>query len=242
VPALNAIVTLDADSARRRAREADRALAGGLAWGPLHWVPITLKDSFDTSGLRTTSGYRPFRGRVPVADVTPVARLRAAVAIIPGKINLPALANGYQTDNALFSRTNNPWDLHRTHGGAAAAIAAGLSFLDLGSDIGGSIRIPAHFCGVYGLKATAGRIAAKGHVPGGGARAQPRQPDAKRCLNSRLLARSRGRLKILSWCCRSSVSHVRRPSSRPREGRSQSYGLPGPPVLAEHLWTATHGA
>ena len=167
-PALNAIVTLDADNARRRAREADRALAAGEACGPLHGVPITLKDSFDTAGLRTTGGYRPFRSRVPAADATPVARLREAGAIILGKTNLPALANGFQTNNALFGRTNNPWDLRRTpggsSGGAAAAISAGLSFLELGSDIGGSIRNPAHFCGVYGLKATAGRIVDKRHV------------------------------------------------------------------------------
>lgn len=167
-PALNAIVTLDAGHARCRAHEADRALAAGQVWGPLHGVPITLKDSFDTAGLRTTSGYRPFRDRVPVEDATPVARLREAGAIILGKTNLPALASGRQTNNALFGRTNNPWDLRRTpggsSGGAAAAISAGLSFLEVGSDIGGSIRIPAHFCGVYGLKATAGRIAAKGHV------------------------------------------------------------------------------
>ncbi len=176
-PALNAIVTLDADKARCHARAADRALAAGESWGPLHGVPITLKDSFDTAGLRTTSGYRPLRGRVPLEDATPVARLRKAGAIILGKTNLPALANGIQTNNALFGRTNNPWDLRRTpggsSGGAAAAISAGLSFLELGSDIGGSIRIPAHFCGVYGLKATAGRIAAKGHVHVASARRAP---------------------------------------------------------------------
>ena len=176
-PALNAVVTLDAGNARGRAREADRALAAGEACGPLHGVPITLKDSFDTAGLRTTSGYRLFRGRVPVEDATPVARLRQAGAIILGKTNLPALTNGLQTNNALFGRTNNPWDLRRTpggsSGGAAAAISAGLSFLEFGSDIGGSIRIPAHFCGVYGLKATAGRIAAKGHVHVASARRLP---------------------------------------------------------------------
>ena len=118
-PALNAIVTLDADNARCHAREADRALATGEAWGPLHGVPITLKDSFNTAGLRTTSGYRPFRGRVPVEDATPVARLREAGAIILGKTNLPSLANGLQTNNALFGRTNNPWDLRRTPGGSS---------------------------------------------------------------------------------------------------------------------------
>jgi amidase len=167
-PALNAVVTLDADTARRRAQEADRAASAGEFWGPLHGVPITVKDSFDTAGLRTTSGYRPFARRVPAEDATAVARLRGAGAIILGKTNLPALASGVQTDNPVFGRTSNPWDLRRTpggsSGGAAAAIAAGLSFLELGSDIGGSIRIPAHFCGVCGLKATAGRVAGKGHV------------------------------------------------------------------------------
>jgi amidase len=173
-PALNAVVTLDADSARRRAREADRALSAGTLWGPLHGVPVTIKDSFDTAGLRTVSGYRPFAQRVPSQDAAPVARLREAGAIILGKTNLPTLADGIQTNNSVFGRTNNPWDLGRTPGGssgvAAAAISAGLSFLELGSDIGGSIRIPAHFCGVHGLKATAGRIVGKGHT------ASPRPP------------------------------------------------------------------
>ena len=167
-PALNAVVTLDASGARRRASEADRALGKGVLWGPLHGVPVTIKDSFDTAGLRTVSGYRPFARRVPLEDAAPVARLREAGAIILGKTNVPTFASGIQTDNPVFGRTNNPWDLRRTpggsSGGAAAAISAGLSFLDLGSDIGGSIRIPAHFCGVYGLKPTAGRVAGKGHI------------------------------------------------------------------------------
>jgi amidase len=167
-PALNAIVTLDADQARRRAREADQALASGDLWGAIHGVPITVKDSFDTAGLRTVSGYRPFARRIPLKDAAPVARLRDAGAIVLGKTNLPTLASGVQTDNPVFGRTNNPWDVRVTpggsSGGAAAAISAGLSYLELGSDIGGSIRIPAHFCGVFGLKTTGGRVAGKGHV------------------------------------------------------------------------------
>jgi amidase len=167
-PALNAIVTLDADQARRRAREADQALASGDIWGAIHGVPITVKDSFDTAGLRTVSGYRPFARRIPLKDAAPVARLREAGAIVLGKTNLPTLASGVQTDNPVFGRTNNPWDVRLTpggsSGGAAAAISAGLSYLELGSDIGGSIRIPAHFCGVFGLKTTGGRVAGKGHV------------------------------------------------------------------------------
>lgn len=167
-PRLNAIVTLDAAQARRQARAADEALERGEPTGALHGVPITIKDSFETAGLRTVSGYPPFARRVPARDAPPVARLRQAGAILLGKTNLPTLASGIQTDNPVFGRTNNPWDLSRTpggsSGGAAAAVAAGLSYLDLGSDIGGSIRIPAHFCGVYGLKATGGRISGQGHL------------------------------------------------------------------------------
>ncbi len=156
--ALNAIVTLDADGARRQ----------GRVLGPLHGVPITLKDSFETAGLRTVSGFPPFANRVPAEDAPPVARLRQAGAIVMGKTNLPTLASGIQTNNPVFGRTNNPWDLTRTpggsSGGAAAAISARLSYLELGSDIGGSIRIPAHFCGIYGLKCTGGRVSGKGHL------------------------------------------------------------------------------
>jgi amidase len=134
----------------------------------LHGVPITVKDSFETVGMRTVSGYPPFANRIPQEDAPPVARLRKAGAIILGKTNLPTLASGIQTNNPVFGRTNNPWDLSRTpggsSGGAAAAISARLSFLELGSDIGGSIRIPAHFCGVYGLKCTGGRVSGKGHL------------------------------------------------------------------------------
>jgi amidase len=167
-PALNAIVTVDADGARRRAREADESLARGEAWGPLHGVPITIKDSFETAGMRTVSGNPRFAGHVPREDAPPVGRLRRAGAIVVGKTNLPRLASGIQTDNPVFGRTNNPWDPSRTpggsSGGAVAAVAAAVSYLDLGSDIGGSIRIPAHFCGVFGLKATGGRVSGKGHL------------------------------------------------------------------------------
>jgi len=167
-PALNAIVTLDAEGALRQAKAADELLQRGEAMGPLHGVPITIKDSFETAGMRTVSGFPPFANRIPSADAPPVARLRQAGAIILGKTNLPTLASGIQTNNPVFGRTNNPWDLARTpggsSGGAAAVIAAGLSYLEMGSDIGGSIRIPAHFCGVYGLKCTGGRVSGKGHL------------------------------------------------------------------------------
>jgi amidase len=167
-PSLNAIVTLNTDQARLRANEVDQAAKRGEWWGPLHGIPITIKDSFETAGLRTVSGYPPFAQHIPLEDAVAVARLRLAGAIILGKTNLPTLASGIQTNNPVFGRTNNPWDLSRTpggsSGGAAASIAAGLSFLELGSDIGGSIRIPSHFCGVFGLKMTSGRVSGKGHL------------------------------------------------------------------------------
>jgi len=167
-PQLNAIITLDGAGARQRAKAADEARQRGECWGPLHGLPITIKDAFETAGMRTVSGYPPFSGHVPEKDAPPVARLRQAGAIIVGKTNLPTLANGIQCDNPVFGRTNNPWDLQRTpggsSGGAAAALAASLSFLELGSDIGGSLRIPAHFCGVYSLKLTASRVSGQGHL------------------------------------------------------------------------------
>ena len=166
-PALNAIVTLDEIHARERARQADEALARGESWGALHGVPVTIKDAFETAGLRTTSGYKPWSNYVPQSDAPAVARLREAGAIILGKTNLPALADGGQTVNAIFGRTNNPWNLDCTPGGStgggAAAVAAGLSPLELGSDISSSIRAPAHFCGIYGLKPTSGRVSIRGH-------------------------------------------------------------------------------
>ena len=168
-PGLNAIVTLDEEEARRRALEADDALARGQVWGPLHGVPVTFKDAFETSGLRTTAGHRPLARYVPSRDATVVARLRSAGAIVLGKTNMPALGGDYQTDNKIFGRSNSPWDPSRTPGGStgggAAAVAAGLSPLEIGSDIGGSIRVPSHFCGVFGLKPTEGRVSGAGHIP-----------------------------------------------------------------------------
>jgi amidase len=166
-PALNAIVTLDEANARERARQADTALARGESWGALHGVPVTVKDVFETAGLRTTSGYKPWANYIPQNDAVAVARLRQAGAIILGKTNLPALAAGSQTVNDVFGRTNNPWNLEYTPGGStgggAAAVAAGLSPLELGSDISSSIRAPAHFCGIFGLKPTSGRVSVMGH-------------------------------------------------------------------------------
>jgi amidase len=168
--ALNAVVTLDADRARVRAAEADEAAARGEWLGPLHGLPMTVKDCFETAGLRTTAGAEDLRDHVPTVDADTVARLRSAGAVIFGKTNTPTYAMDTQTYNPIFGTTNNPWDLERSpggsSGGAAAAIAAGLAGLELGSDIGGSIRNPSHYCGVFGLKPTHGIVAGRGHIPG----------------------------------------------------------------------------
>lgn len=181
-PALNAICTLDATGARRRAQEADEALARGELWGPLHGVPMTIKDALETVGLRTTGGHLPLKDYVPQRDAPVVARLRTAGAILLGKTNVPPLSADYRADNPIFGRTNNPWDLERTPGGStgggAAAVAAGLSAFDVGSDLAGSVRTPAHFCGLFGLKATERRIPNTGHIP-----EPPGQPRAVRHMN-----------------------------------------------------------
>jgi len=167
--ALNAIVLLDEDGARKRAAEADAALARGEHWGPLHGVPVTIKDSLMTAGLRTTAGYEPFADCIPEHDATAVARLRAAGAVIMGKTNLPVLAMNYQCDSPLLGRANNPWDVERTPGGStgggAAAVATGMSPLDIGGDIGGSVRVPAHYCGICSFKPTEHRVSVAGDIP-----------------------------------------------------------------------------
>ena len=168
-PGLGAVVTLDVDRARREAAEADRRLARGADAGPLHGLPVTVKDCLETAGLRTTCGAPVLAGYVPEHDAEAVERLRGAGAIVMGKTNLPMWASDCQSYNELFGTTNNPWDATRTpggsSGGAAAAVAAGLSALDLGSDLGGSLRIPAAWCGVYTLKPSFGIVPVQGHIP-----------------------------------------------------------------------------
>lgn len=170
--ALNAVVILDEEGALTAARAADAAVSRGEELGPLHGVPVSIKDSFDVAGLRATSGYRPLEARVAERDATVVARLRRAGAVILGKTNVPPLAGDWQTSNPIFGPTLNPWDLSRTpggsSGGSAVAVAAGLSALDIGSDLGGSLRVPASFCGVVTLKPTEWRVSGAGHVPDGG--------------------------------------------------------------------------
>jgi amidase len=169
-PAINAVVRVDLPTARARARELDRMQKGNERAGPLHGLPITIKDTFDVEGMPATSGAPEYASRpARTPDAASVARLRAAGAVIWGKTNTPYLAGDNQTFNAVHGRTSNPWDLNRTpggsSGGAAAALATGVTALELGSDIGGSLRIPAHFCGVATLKPTFGRAPILGHVP-----------------------------------------------------------------------------
>jgi len=168
-PKLNAFVQVDADGARRQARRADQALSRKLGLGPLHGIPVTVKSSIAVEGLRQEAGSQLRAGVVAAKDAVLVTRLRNAGAVILGTTNTPELLMAWETDNLLYERTNNPWDLARTAGGSsggeAAAIASGCSAGGVGSDGGGSIRVPAHFCGICGLKPTPGRIPATGHFP-----------------------------------------------------------------------------
>jgi len=169
-PSLNAVVTLDLERAGRRALEADEATAHGKSWGPLHGLPVTIKDSLETEGMKTTAGFPPLADHVPARNAVAVQRAVDAGAIVFGKTNLPVLAGDWQSYNPLFGVTCNPWDRERTpggsSGGSATSVAAGFTAFEIGSDIGGSIRVPAHWCGVYGHKPTHGIIPARGHIPG----------------------------------------------------------------------------
>lgn len=168
-PQLNAVVTLDAGRARSRADQADARRAGGAVPGALHGLPATVKDSFETAGLRTTCGAPLYSRHVPGSSAEAVRRLEEAGMVTFGKTNVPIYTGDLQSYNVLFGTTGNPWDPTRTcggsSGGAAAAVAAGLTACELGSDIGGSIRIPAHFCGVYGHKPSYGIVPLRGHIP-----------------------------------------------------------------------------
>jgi amidase len=170
-PGLNAIVELAAEPARERARAADAALSRGETWGPLHGVPMTVKEAFDVAGMVSTWGDPARAGRRATANAVVVDRLMAAGAVVFGKTNVPYMLMDWQTFNAIYGTTNNPWDLSRSpggsSGGSAAVLAAGLAALEIGSDIGASIRNPAHFCGIYGHKPTFGILPTARHdVPG----------------------------------------------------------------------------
>jgi len=168
-PKLNAFVEVDSVGAREQARQAENAARQKQNLGPLHGVPLSIKSSIGVKGLRCEAGTRLRAGFTAERDAPLVSRLRAAGAIILGSTNTPELLMAWETDNLLYGRTNNPWDLARTPGGSsggeAAAIASGCSAGGVGSDGGGSIRVPAHFTGICGLKPTPGRIPATGHFP-----------------------------------------------------------------------------
>lgn len=169
-PDLNAIITVDGDNAIRQAAEADKAFSRGEIRGPLHGVPVTIKDHFAVRNMRTTNAHPDMKEQVTLFDATVVGRLKDAGAIVIGKTNLPYLAMDLQTRNDVFGRTSNPWDPERTPGGSggggAAAVAAGMSPIDIGSDMGGSLRIPAHFTGTYSFKPTENAVSHHGSFPG----------------------------------------------------------------------------
>jgi amidase len=168
---LNAVVATTVETARRRADEADAALAKGEIWGPLHGVPITVKESYDVAGLPTTWGAPEFKDSIAERNALAVDRLAAAGAVLFGKTNVPLMLSDFQSYNAVYGTTNNPWDVTRgpggSSGGSAAALAAGLTGLEAGSDIGSSLRNPAHYCGVYAHKPTWGVVSPRGHALAG---------------------------------------------------------------------------
>jgi amidase len=170
-PALNAIIATDLPGARKRARAADRALKQGEVWGPLHGVPMTVKESYDVAGYSTTWGLPEYKDKIVTRNALAVDRWLASGTVLFGKTNIPVLLADTQTFNPIYGVTNNPWDLTRTpggsSGGAAAALAAGLTGIETGSDIGSSIRNPAHYCGVFGHKPTWGVNPLLGHALGG---------------------------------------------------------------------------
>ena len=170
-PALNAVIATDLDGARKRARAADRALARKAIWGPLHGVPMTIKESYDVVGLPTTWGVPELKDNYPARNALAVDRFLGAGVVLFGKTNVPLYLADWQSFNAIHGTANNPWDVTRTpggsSGGAAAALAAGLTGIEAGSDIGASIRNPAHYCGVYGHKPTYGIAPPRGQaLPG----------------------------------------------------------------------------
>ena len=166
---INAFVTLNEEQALKRARKADDALVAGKNWGPLHGLPILIKDQFPTAGLRTTCGFPELADYIPKENAVAVNRLLDAGAIIIGKTNTPIGASDIQTYNKVAGTTNNPWDVTKTSGGStgggAAALAAGLGFLELGADLAGSIRTPSNFCGICGHKSSLNIVSLQGSIP-----------------------------------------------------------------------------
>lgn len=173
-PPINAVVTLDPERAYAEAARADSAATRGEWFGPLHGLPITIKDAIEVAGMRSTGGATELADHIPTSDAPSVARLKNAGAIVFGKTNVPRWSGDLQSFNDIFGTTNNPWSLDRVPGGSsggpAAAVACGFTAFELGTDIGGSIRVPAHCCGIFGLKPSYGVISQRGyldHVGGG---------------------------------------------------------------------------
>ncbi len=168
-PELNAIVTIDAERARAEARRLDDALLTDGPVGALHGLPITVKDTLETAGMRTTAGTERLADHIPDVDSDVVALVKQQGAIVFGKTNVPPFAEDHQTYNSLFGTTNNPWGTSLTpggsSGGAAAAVSTGMTAFEIGSDIGNSIRSPASHCGVFGHKPTFGLVSMRGHIP-----------------------------------------------------------------------------
>jgi len=168
-PHLNAFITVTAESAMKEARLAEKEIAAGRWRGPLHGIPIALKDLFDTAGVRTSAGSAQYADRVPAEDAVVVQRLRAAGAVFLGKLNMDEFAYSFNSETSFYGLSRNPWDVRRSpggsSGGSAIAVATGMCLAALGSDTGGSIRLPAALCGVTGLKPAYGRVSTRGVVP-----------------------------------------------------------------------------
>lgn len=204
---INAIVFL-LDNALERAKEADDAIKKGKDWGVLHGVPITVKDSWATNGVKTTSSFKRLKNFIPKKDAVIVKKALEAGAIIIAKTNLPMLASDIQCNSPIFGKCNNPWDISRTTGGStgggAAAVSARFAPIELGSDLAGSIRIPAHFCGIMGFKPTEGLISLEGHIP-----PLPGKPlTVKNQAHAGLLARTVEDLKMGFECVGGSTNQV----------------------------------
>lgn len=197
-PQLNAFVSLDRERAISAARQADSDLKNGLPLQPLHGIPISLKDNVILAHLPTSAGHVPFKGFISERDATIVTQLKAAGAIILGKTNLPALTYDLQTNNALHGRTNNPWNLDLTPGGSsggcASAVASGMSRISFCNDSGGSIRIPAHFCGIFGLKPSFGALETEGILTV--KKRKPSELNMRSLISSGMLAQSIDDLRI----------------------------------------------
>ncbi|MFO7559987.1 MAG: amidase [Desulfobacterales bacterium] len=168
-PELNAVIQMDIKNARARSEKADSAIKNGEDWGPLHGLPVTIKDSLEVVGMPCSSGAPELKNHMPEKNADVVQSLIDAGAVVFGKTNMPLYGGDVQSYNKIYGQSNNPWDRSLTpggsSGGAAAALAAGLTGLEIGSDIGGSIRTPAHFCGIYGHKPSFGIVPDRGHIP-----------------------------------------------------------------------------